>query len=111
MNLSTRNYNMELRATKTAQTEKRYWMQRETFGSNFPTTKSPWILSAGTAYRNLELAKENLSSPLAPGSRLESLDGWSHMMRTSDKKWAFLYFENKAVSKYILPNRWATFSS
>jgi hypothetical protein len=58
-----------------------------------------WILSAGPAYRNLELAKDDLSSPMAPGSKFESLDGWSHMMRTSDKKVAFLYFENKAVSK------------
>jgi hypothetical protein len=58
-----------------------------------------WILSSGTAYRNLELAKDDLSSPMASGSLLESLDGWSHMMHTSDKKVAFLYFENKAVGK------------
>ncbi len=68
-----------------------------------------WILSAGTAYRDLDLAKDDLSAPKAPGSKRESLDGWSHMMRTRDRKLAFLYFENKAVNKQavsgLLPNR------
>ena len=60
------------------------------------TYMKEWILSTGTEYRNLELAKDDLSSPKAPGSKLESLDGWSYMMRTPDKKVAFLYFENDA---------------
>jgi len=34
-----------------------------------------WILSAGTASRHLELAKEDLPSPKASGSTLESLEG------------------------------------
>lgn len=66
------------------------------------------ILSTGMAYRNLELATSDLSSPKAPGSILESLDGWSHMVRTTDKKLAFLYFENEATSRQtvsgFLPN-------
>jgi hypothetical protein len=58
-----------------------------------------WILSAGAEYRNLDLAKNDLSSPQAPDSKLESLDGWSHMMSTPNKKLAFIYFENQAVDQ------------
>lgn len=64
---------------------------------NQATYMKEWILSADTAYRNLELAKDDLSSPRAPG-KLESLDGWSHMMRTPDKNLVFLYFENNAAA-------------
>lgn len=35
---------------------------------------------------------------MAPGSPEDGLDGWSYMMRTIEKDFALLYFENKSVA-------------
>lgn len=55
-----------------------------------------FILSEGPRYRNLQLASNDLSSRKATGSSETGLDGWSFLMRTTDKTLGLLYFENKA---------------
>jgi hypothetical protein len=55
-----------------------------------------FILSEGARYQELEPAFQDLSPQKAKGSHQEGLDGWSFMMRTPDKGFALLYFENKA---------------
>lgn len=53
-----------------------------------------FMLSEGTAYRDLLLASDDLDPRKSPGSRNDGLDGWAYMMRTADKRLALLYFEN-----------------
>lgn len=55
-----------------------------------------FVLSEGTRYRGLQLASEDLTVRKAPGSPENGLDGWSFMMRTADRTFGLLYFENKA---------------
>ncbi|MBN1218335.1 MAG: DUF4038 domain-containing protein [Anaerolineae bacterium] len=51
------------------------------------------ILSEGARYQNLLLATVDVNPAKSPGSFEDGLDGWSFMMRTTDKRLAFLYFE------------------
>jgi len=53
-----------------------------------------FVLSEGAGFQNLTLASNDLSPRKAIGSFDDGLDGWAYMMRTTDKKIAFLYFEN-----------------
>jgi hypothetical protein len=53
-----------------------------------------FALSEGAEYQNLLLASGDLSVRKAAGSFDDGLDGWAYMMRTTDKRIAFLYFEN-----------------
>jgi hypothetical protein len=53
-----------------------------------------FALSQGAQFQNLLLASADLSPRKAAGSFDDGLDGWAYMMRTADKKTAFLYFEN-----------------
>ncbi len=55
-----------------------------------------FLLSEGRLYQDLEPASEDLSPRKAEGSHPQGLDGWSFMMRTEDKSFALLYFENDA---------------
>lgn len=56
-----------------------------------------FVLSEGRRYQDLELASDEIFPRKAPGSPEDGLDGWSYMMRTAEKDFALLYFENKAV--------------
>ena len=56
-----------------------------------------FVLSEGKRYQDLLLASEDIHPPKAPDSPADGLDGWAYMMRTDDKDFALLYFENKAM--------------
>jgi hypothetical protein len=56
-----------------------------------------FILSEGNKYQNLQPATKDINPQKAPGSPEDGLDGWSYMMRTPEKDFALLYFENKSV--------------
>jgi hypothetical protein len=55
-----------------------------------------FVLSEGSRYRDLEPASDDLSRRKAPGSSEQGLDGWSFLMRTPDKSFGLLYFEQAA---------------
>jgi hypothetical protein len=56
-----------------------------------------FILSEGKIFQSLLLAHQDVQPNKAPGSPEAGLDGWSYMMRTPEKDFALLYFENQAV--------------
>jgi hypothetical protein len=56
-----------------------------------------FILSEGKRYEDLQLARVDVHPNKAPGSPEKGLDGWSYMMRTTEKDFALLYFENQSV--------------
>jgi hypothetical protein len=56
-----------------------------------------FVLSEGNKYQNLTPAAKDISPQKAPGSPENGLDGWSYMMRTPEKDFALLYFENRSV--------------
>ena len=56
-----------------------------------------FILSEGKKYQNLQPASKDINPQKATGSPEKGLDGWSYMMRTPEKDFALLYFENQSV--------------
>ncbi|WP_100615769.1 DUF5060 domain-containing protein [Confluentibacter citreus] len=56
-----------------------------------------FIMSEGHYYQNLQPATKGMNPHKAPGSPEMGLDGWSYMMRTPNKDFALLYFENQSV--------------
>jgi hypothetical protein len=58
---------------------------------------STFILSEGAQYQKLQPASQDINPQKAPKSPSAGLDGWSYMMRTAEKDFALLYFENQAV--------------
>lgn len=56
-----------------------------------------FILSDGRKYQELRLARKDVQPNKAPGSPEHGLDGWSYMMRTPEKDFALLYFENESL--------------
>ncbi len=56
-----------------------------------------FVLSEGNKYQNLQPATKDINPQKAPGSPGSGLDGWSYMMRTPEKDFALLYFENQSV--------------
>ena len=66
-----------------------------------------FILSEGKKYQELQLARQDIQPNKAPGSPGQGLDGWAYMMRTQEKDFALLYFENKSMLPSLinfLPN-------
>jgi Protein of unknown function (DUF4038)/Domain of unknown function (DUF5060) len=57
---------------------------------------SKFVLSEGPRYRDLLLASADLTPRKAEGSKADGLDGWAFLMRTKEKDFGLLYFENKA---------------
>ncbi len=57
---------------------------------------SKFISSEGARYQELRLASADLAPRKAEGSKEDGLDGWAFLMRTADKSFGLLYFENKA---------------
>jgi hypothetical protein len=60
-----------------------------------------FVQSEGAKYQDLLLASADLSAPKPVAFPVNSLEGWSHMMRTADKKLALVYFEGKAPVQTI----------
>jgi hypothetical protein len=56
-----------------------------------------FILSEGNKYQSLQISYNDIHPRKAAGSSEIGLDGWSYMMRTPEKDFALLYFENKSV--------------
>jgi len=56
-----------------------------------------FVLSEGARYQALEPAHADITPGKAPGSFEDGLDGWSYMMRTREKDFALLYFENGSL--------------
>jgi hypothetical protein len=57
-----------------------------------------FVLSQGDRYQQLQLASTDLEPRSIPDAVADGLDGWSFLMRTSDKDFALVYFENKALT-------------
>ena len=60
-----------------------------------------FVLSEGDKYQELQLASDDIQPQKAEGSPPRGLDGWSYMMRTPEKDFALLYFENEAVKPVL----------
>ena len=60
-----------------------------------------FMLSEGDRYQQLVPASADLQPRTAPGATADGLDGWSFMLRSADRNFALLYFENKAVRPQI----------
>jgi len=56
-----------------------------------------FILSEGEKYQSLEPAQGDILPRKATSSFDDGLDGWSYMMRTREKDFALVYFENASV--------------
>jgi hypothetical protein len=65
--------------------------------ANYMKHLQGFILSEGKKYQDLQPAREDIQPNKAPDSPGDGLDGWSYMMRTPEKDFALLYFENKSV--------------
>jgi hypothetical protein len=60
-----------------------------------------FVLSEGDRYQRLLLAAADLQPRSAPDAQADGLDGWSFLMRTAERNFALVYFENKALSARI----------
>jgi hypothetical protein len=56
-----------------------------------------FVLADGPRYQDLQLASDDLHPRSIPDALADGLDGWSFMMRTPDREFALLYFEEKAL--------------
>lgn len=73
---------------------------------------SKFILSEGSRYQDLLLAREDILPKQSKDSDPFGLDGWAFMMRTKEKDLAMLYFENSCVQPALegfLPNKIYTY--
>jgi hypothetical protein len=76
--------------------------------ANYMRHLGDFILSEGEKYQSLVPVQEDLVPRKASGSFEDGLDGWSYMMRTKEKDFALLYFENgsvKPVLKGFIPGK------
>jgi len=60
-----------------------------------------FVLSERDRYQQLAPASADLQPRTQPGAIADGLDGWSFMLRSTDREFALLYFENKAVLPLI----------
>ncbi len=74
-----------------------FWDALKYESANYMHLLKEFILSEGNKYENLKPAYADINPQKAPGSPPEGLDGWSYMMRTENKDFALLYFENQSV--------------
>ena len=65
--------------------------------ANYMKHLNAFILSEGNKFQDLQLAREDVIPNKALGSPPTGLDGWAYMMRTNEKDFALIYFENKSV--------------
>jgi hypothetical protein len=73
-----------------------FWQALRYASAEYMRGLGAFMLSAGSRYRDLQLASDHLTERKAPGSSETGLDGWSFLMRAPDKTLGLLYFENKA---------------
>lgn len=74
-----------------------FWDALKYESANYMQHLKDFILSESENFQKLELARQDLRPNKAPNAPADGLDGWAYMMRTPDKKLAFLYFENESV--------------
>jgi hypothetical protein len=74
-----------------------YWDALKYESGKYMQHLKKFILSEGKKYQNLQPALKDINPQKAPGSPEKGLDGWSYMMRTPEKEFALLYFENQSV--------------
>ncbi|MBN1636399.1 MAG: DUF4038 domain-containing protein [Deltaproteobacteria bacterium] len=74
-----------------------FWEALKYESANYMQHLRDFILSEGADYQKLELARHDVQPNKAPDAPEDGLDGWAYMMRTPDKRLAFLYFENESV--------------
>ncbi|MGE5487278.1 MAG: DUF4038 domain-containing protein [bacterium] len=74
-----------------------FWQALRYKSGNYMQWLSKFVMSEGARYQQLELASNDLETRHAKGAAESGLDGWAFMMRTANKDFALLYFENKAV--------------
>lgn len=74
-----------------------FWDAMKYESANYMKHLAAFMLSEGKKYQKLEPASVDLNPQKAPKSKTRGLDGWSYMMRTAEKDFALLYFENKSV--------------
>ncbi len=74
------------------------WEALKYESANYMRHLQAFVLSEGDKYQSLDLASTDMHPQKAPGSPESGLDGWSYMMRTANKDFALLYFENKALT-------------
>ena len=55
-----------------------------------------FVLSSGDRYQDLVLANEDLNPRANSKALADGLDGWTFMMRTPERDFALLYFEEEA---------------
>jgi len=55
-----------------------------------------FLLSEGDRYQRLAPASHDLDPRSIPDSLADGLDGWSFLMRTAERDFALVYFEEKA---------------
>jgi hypothetical protein len=60
-----------------------------------------FVLSEGARYQELQLASTDMSPRSIPEALADGLDGWSFLMRTTQRDFALAYFENKALRPTI----------
>jgi len=73
------------------------WEALKYESANYMQYLNAFILSEGNKYQNLQPAYKDISPRKASGSPGMGLDGWSYMMRSPEKDFALLYFENQSV--------------
>ncbi len=73
------------------------WTAFKYESANYMKHLNTFVLSEGNKFQYLQLAREDVNPNKAAGSPPAGLDGWSYMMRTPEKDFALLYFENQSV--------------
>jgi hypothetical protein len=73
-----------------------FWQALRYESAEYMRGLGAFVLSEGVRYRDLQLASDDILPRKAAGSSETGLDGWSFLMRTPDKAFGLLYFENKA---------------
>lgn len=94
-----------------------FWEALKYESANYMQHLNNFVKSNGKRYQDLLLASDQIVPRKAEGSPEDGLDGWSYMMRTAEKDFALLYFENKSVMPQLNgfePNtkyQWAWFDT
>lgn len=86
-----------------------FWEALQYASADYMQHLQDFVLSEGSAYQHLELAREDIMPNKAPRAPHDGLDGWAYMLRNAEKSLALLYFEHAAPRQPMLrgfrPNR------
>lgn len=88
-----------------------FWEALQYESGSYMQHLNTFILSKGNYYRYLQPSSEDIYPQKAPGSPEMGLDGWSYMMRTPNKIFALLYFENQSVLPELIGFNFNTYYS